>query len=829
MNDRPDAYGWARQFAEAGHPVLPLYPPRDGCCGCGDRACSSPGKHPRASDGLTSASTDIERLQLWERAFPDSNWGVRCDHLVVFDADDADSAEALLQLATSRGEPPGLTVATGRGSHLYYLSRDDRALRQWTGKVPGLRIDLKAGSSYVVVPGSAHGSGAVYEPRGDVHALRPLPDWALPLAGGDLVKGGRAGFDKTLRDELELAPPSGSRHTWMARVCGLLARLLREYREVYDSAVASAAARLPDVEDFPATEWETIRDDIWDRETAQTPPDRPPGGRGPSVASSLVEIADDLFETVLLDSGIAAVVPRSGPNVAAPLNHRGPQAARAKIAAEFFERAGKVASGTGLAEAIETLSGRAGSQEPVEAWMRVAPYRDGVVIDLGDAAGRAIAVGRDGWSVLDRSPVLMFRTSASLPLPLPSPGSGAGLADLRPLFNLTDEQFDLLISWWVGALVLPEAPVAVLVLSGPGGVAKSTATEFAVQLIDPSAVPRRAIAKQQDFHVVTAATRVVPVENVSSMPKWLSDRMSAAVTGDGQLLRTLFETNLITVVSYQRVFAMNGIGLAESISSADLAGRVMVMEPRPIPDEKRLTERELRQAFEQAHSSALAELLDITARVLAEMPNARMDRTPRMADFAQVLLATDRVRGTHTLQSYLAGHASMGDAMLAEGTFGGELLTLLERDARLDPNRRTWTVETNASELLKHMADRLGPKDVPAINQIRHEIDLVRPRLAEEGWDFGVSKSGSRRRYCFSRDAAPGTAGTAGTAAATQGDGTAMGMEGDAVDPSSPMSERTGRGAAATVSTQTSAQVEALARASTNWRRQADKRQGRTR
>jgi hypothetical protein len=767
MNTQLDAYEWALRFADAGHPVFPLHSQRNGTCTCVAGKCSSPAKHPRTADGLRSATTDLTELELWSRAFPATNWGVRCDNLVVFDCDDALSVQALLDLKNSYGEPPAFTVTTSRGMHLYYRGREDVRLRPWAGKVPGLHIDLRTGPSYVVLPGSRHISGSLYEPAGDIQAVAPLPDWAVPIATGALLKGGRAGTARALRDELESPASAGSRHDWTTRVCGLLARLLGNYRELYDAAVASAVSRLPDVADFPEAEWQRVRNDIWDRERGKSATENAIRRR-PSAASSLLEIADELFETVLLDTGIAAVVPRSGPNVAAPLNDRGPRSARAKLSAEFYEREHRAATQTALAEAIETLSGRAGSQVPVLAWMRVAPYEDGVVVDLGNAEGDAILVNPRGWSVLNRSPVLMYRTSASMPLPVPPSNTDGGLSSIRRLFNFADSQFDLLVAWWVAALVLPDAPVAVLVLSGPGGVAKSTATEFAVQLIDPSAVPRRAIAHQRDFHVVTGATRVVPVENVSSVPKWLSDRISAAVTGDGQLLRTLFETTGITVVSYRRVFTMNGVGLAEAISAADLVDRVMIIEPQPIPEDKRLTERELREAFSRAHPMALAELLETCVRTLRLLPSVQLDRAPRMADFARVLVAVDSVRGTRTFETYLEGREAMGDTLLAEGAFGGELLALLERDATLNPDRTMWTLETSASQLRAYMADHLGPRDVPPVNQVRHEVDLVRPQLTKEGWYFDVVKSGRRRRYRFRKEVPAGarapTAGTAGTA-----------------------------------------------------------------
>jgi hypothetical protein len=46
----------------------------------------------------------------------------------------------------------------------------------------------------------------------------------------------------------------------------------------------------------------------------------------------------------------------------------------------------------------------------------------------------------------------------------------------------------------------------------------------------------------------------------------------------------------------------------------------------------------------EAHPVALGGLLDLTAAVLARLPDVRLDRRPRMADYARVLAAVDQVR-----------------------------------------------------------------------------------------------------------------------------------------------------------------------------------------
>ena len=60
----PESYlDWARRYAELGLPVIPLHTVRDGVCSCKERAaCTRPGKHPRTTNGVRDATTDLETV-----------------------------------------------------------------------------------------------------------------------------------------------------------------------------------------------------------------------------------------------------------------------------------------------------------------------------------------------------------------------------------------------------------------------------------------------------------------------------------------------------------------------------------------------------------------------------------------------------------------------------------------------------------------------------------------------------------------------------------------------------------------------------------------------
>jgi hypothetical protein len=75
-------------------------------------------------------------------------------------------------------------------------------------------------------------------------------------------------------------------------------------------------------------------------------------------------------------------------------------------------------------------------------------------------------------------------------------------------------------------------------------------------------------------------------------------------------------------------------GIEDVISRADLADRAIFLTLAPIAEEQRRSEAELWREFELARPHILGALLDALAEGLRELPGVRLERLPRMADFA---------------------------------------------------------------------------------------------------------------------------------------------------------------------------------------------------
>jgi len=172
----------ALAYARHGIPVLPVHTPvPGGGCSCGRRECDRPGKHPRPRHGLTEASTDPGRIEMWWARWPDANIGLRTG--VLMDVADVDSAEGWHGLRHLLGGalPAGPQVRTGGGGWHFWF--DPLGYGNRVRLLPG--VDWRGAGGYVVAPPSLHARGSPYS-----WVRRPGSDLPVgPDALRDLVAG----------------------------------------------------------------------------------------------------------------------------------------------------------------------------------------------------------------------------------------------------------------------------------------------------------------------------------------------------------------------------------------------------------------------------------------------------------------------------------------------------------------------------------------------------------------------------------------------------------------------------------------------------------------
>lgn len=237
---------------------------------------------------------------------------------------------------------------------------------------------------------------------------------------------------------------------------------------------------------------------------------------------------------------------------------------------------------------------------------------------------------------------------------------------LREFLNVaTEDDFMLLIAWLV-ATYREQGPFPMLVLHGEQGSAKSTTARVLRDLVDPNAASLRA-EPMEARHLMISANNgwVAAFDNISRIPGWLSDALCRLATGGGFAARTLYTDREETIFDAQRPALMTGI--EELVVRGDLLDRAIIISLPRIPTSARQTESLFYRRFHAVRPLILGALLDAVSCALRNVTGVRLDRIPRMADFAVWIEAASPALGWKSgafLDAYEHNRRTASDVVL---------------------------------------------------------------------------------------------------------------------------------------------------------------------
>ena len=441
-----------------------------------------------------------------------------------------------------------------------------------------------------------------------------------------------------------------------------------------------------------------------------------------SASTLLVELARERYTFGVSDTGDPFAVPNEGPRVVAMLRG-GKTSLRALMAREYYTVTGRAATQQALADALMVIEGIAQEGDETRLYLRTAQHEGALWLDIGDHTGRAVRITSHGWTVEDHAPVLFRRTA--LTGALPEPKRGGELATLWGWLNVAEEDRPLVLAEQVAQL-FPEQPHVIKGIFGEQGTGKTTALRVMVSLLDPSPVPVRKPPRDADSWVTAASgSWVVGLDNLSDIPPWLSDSLCRASTGDGDVRRKLYTDGDYAVFSFRRCVAFTAIDVGAL--APDLADRTVIVNLHLIADEDRADEETFWSRWADAHPQLLGAVLDLTARVMARLPDVRLTRKPRMADYARVLKAVDGELGTDAYDHYTAQAKNLAAESVADDALAGAI-TRQVKDV----------FEGTSAALLKVVTpggEWVPPKDWPKkASQVTGRLTRLAPAFRKTGW-----------------------------------------------------------------------------------------------
>jgi hypothetical protein len=297
--------------------------------------------------------------------------------------------------------------------------------------------------------------------------------------------------------------------------------------------------------------------------------------------------------------------------------------------------------------------------EECSVHLRVAEHAGRLYLDLCDRAWRAIEIDAGGWRVLERPPARFRRTRGSQPLP--EPERGGSLDDLRPFFNVDHHGWILIRAFLVAAL-RPGFPLPILVAKGEQGAGKSTACRVISSLIDPRTSALRGIPREvRDLTAAAQNSWLVCFDNLSRLPEDLADAACRLATGGGFGGRQLYSDHDEAIFDATRPLVFNAIPELGT-ARPDFLDRALIVEFMVVRPEQRRDEARYWSEFSERQPRILGALLDATVAGIRNLPEIRLERPPRLADFALWVSACEEKLGMKPGEAVAACRANTAEA-----------------------------------------------------------------------------------------------------------------------------------------------------------------------
>ncbi len=411
---------------------------------------------------------------------------------------------------------------------------------------------------------------------------------------------------------------------------------------------------------------------------------------------------------------------------------------------EFYKAFKKGCSPQPMAEAILTIEAKySWDCETYPVFVRIGGDSKSTIIDLCNPDYEVVEITATGYRVVKKSPVKFRRSSGMMPLPYPV--SGGSLATLKEFLNLKNQEDWKLIAAFVVACARPTGPYPVLCLTGEQGSAKSTACRLIREIIDPSSTPLRQIPREgRDLMISAVNSWVLAFDNMSQIPPWLSDLMCRLATGGGMAIRTMYADMDETLFQASRPIILNGINSVTA--EPDLADRSIPVSLASISEIDRKTEADVIDRFNKVRPQIFGALCQAVSVALKNIPTTKLERLPRMADFALWATAAEPAycASGEFMLAYSGNRQAAIDESLASSSVMDAILQMTG-----EQSFKEW--EGTSTELLQILNEKVGDKTSRSKSWPKEPSHLIRklnkaePQLRSRGVTIEHNRKWNKR------------------------------------------------------------------------------------
>ncbi len=380
----------------------------------------------------------------------------------------------------------------------------------------------------------------------------------------------------------------------------------------------------------------------------------------------------------------------------------------------------------------------------IELYNRVGWYNGAIYYDLTTKDWRGVVITKDGWEIVFLPPIFKRYPHQSEQV---MPVKGYDPIKLLDFCNINKDDACLFMTV-IATFFIPDIPHVIPVQLGEQGTGKSNNSRLIKGLCDPSKVMSISAPKDlEQAQMIADKHWVNNFDNLSRVSEWFSDFLCRAVTGEGDMKRSLYTNDEEFIRTYRRCFVLNGIG--SSICRPDLLDRSIIFDI-PILKETR-PEKQIADEWRASLPGILGGFFTALSKAMGMVDRVSGHERFRMSDFAKWGSGLSGYLGfsqEEFLQKYQESVDHKWEDTAEESTLAQRLTYLVES------NDGEWA--GSATTLLEKIQPETGfDKTIPAnARALASELMRIAPVMRSVGIDILRSnkrESGTGRKLFILR------------------------------------------------------------------------------
>ena len=675
---------------------------------------------PKTNGCKDATTNEIKIRNFWKR-FPDANIAIatgRKSGIFVLDVDVKNfktGAESLDALEKQFGALPesveSLTWSGGR--QIYFKYPKDREIYNSQSKI-GKDLDIRGEGGYVVAPGSIVNGG-----RYEWEVTHHPDDVPVADAPGWLIE--KAVEIKKEKYKLPTGDiPQGMQDDEMFRfACSLKAQGFTP--PMVRSALKEALNKCPQDSKRPFEEKDIER---WIRSAFGYKSKKQKLTQGEILTRDCEENIKKFFRDQ--QGNFFVVLPFDNHNEVSLTNGT---RFRNWMAKRFREKYGSPPNNEAMKQAQIQVEARCENSPQVELFNRVGWYGDVIYYDLTTPDWKGVKINKDGWEIVPL-PAIFRRYNHQNEQVMPI--KGCDPREILKFCNINKEDHCLFMVA-IATFFIPEIPHVIPSQSGEQGTGKSNNSRMIKSLVDPSKATLISSPKDlEQAQMIADKHWLSTFDNISKISAWFSDFLCRAVTGEGDMKRSLYTNDEEFIRAYRRCFVLNGIG---SLAwRPDLLDRFIIFE-MPMLRETR-SEEEIEKSWDMALPGILGGFFTAISRAMNNVDKVKGHERFRMADFSKWGACLASELGFSREEFFKKYQESINQKWedTAEGSSLAKRLTDLVMS-----NGGEW--EGSAAELLAKIKPEIHDKSIPDnARWLSTELMKIAPIMRNVGIDIKKTK-----------------------------------------------------------------------------------------